>query len=194
MHWTPVFARGKVYIYVCDADAAARDSTLPARLNDSAELAKFTANVLPGILEEMRRDYRWSTTPRTIVHDKASYFVAPRAQRLAAPFAAALRRAKLRSWLGDEDDDCSWLSGRLGDIYPHETVISHIRRGLDHRFPRASPGETRGRFAGRMQKVEDYMNSREFTARDGGGLLSLSDSLRDRCQRLVLLKGERLRS
>ena len=31
-------------------------------------------------------------------------------------------------------------------------------------------------------------------ARDGAGLASLAESLRDRCRRLVLLKGERLRS
>ena len=65
---------------------------------------------------------------------------------------------------------------------------------LDHRFPRCSPGETRPRFANRMQKVQAYMNSEEFAARDGAGLASLAESLRDRCRRLVLLKGERLRS
>ena len=43
VHWTPVFARGKVSIYICDADAARRDRKLPARLNDGAELAKFVA-------------------------------------------------------------------------------------------------------------------------------------------------------
>ena len=41
VHWTPVFALGKVYIYVCDGGAAARDATLPARLNEGQELAKF---------------------------------------------------------------------------------------------------------------------------------------------------------
>ena len=92
------------------------------------------------------------------------------------------------------DADCNWLAARLGDVYPHETVISHIRRALDHRFPRCSPGETRPRFANRMQKVQAYMNSEEFAARDGAGLASLAESLRDRCRRLVLLKGERLRS
>ena len=39
VHWTPVFARGKVSIYICDADAARRDRKLPARPNDGAELA-----------------------------------------------------------------------------------------------------------------------------------------------------------
>ena len=107
VHWTPVFDLGKVYIYVCGAGAAAHHPTLPARLNEGQELAKFVKNVLPGILQEMRDEHGWNRTPRTIVHDKASYMVAPRAQRLAAPFAAALHAAKLKSWLGDEDDDCS---------------------------------------------------------------------------------------
>ena len=181
-------------MYVCDPQAAARDETLPARLNESRELAKFTQNVLPGILDEMRDAYGWTRTPRTVVHDKASYMVAPRSQRLSAPFASALRAAKLKSWVGDEDADCSWLAGRLGDMYIHETLISHIRYGLSHRFPRGTPGETRNRFANRMMKVADYLNSKEFAARDGGGLESLAQDLRSRCARIVDLEGERLRT
>ena len=194
VHWTPVFALGKVRIYVCDADAARRNCQLPARLNDGPELAKFIRNVLPGILDEMQWEHGWSRTPRTVVHDKASYFVAPRSQRLASTFADALRGAKLKSWLGDADADCSWLAGRLGDVYPHETLISHIRRALDQRFPRAAPGETRARFANRMKRAEDYLNAGDFQARDGGGLAALAESLRGRCRRLALLEGERLRT
>ena len=194
VHWAPVFALGKVSIYVCDAEAARRDAQLPARLNDGAELAKFIRNVLPGILADMQLEHGWSRTPRTVVHDKAFYFVAPRSQHLTSAFADALRGAKLKSWLGDADADCSWLAGRLGDVYAHETVISHISRGLDHRFPRSTPGETRARFANRMAKVQGYMNLAEFQARDGGGLASLVEFLRERCRRLAHLNGERLRS
>jgi hypothetical protein len=68
------------------------------------------------------------------------------------------------------------------------------RAGLSHRFPRSTPGETRARFANRMEKVVGYMNSKEFTARDGGGLMALSQSLRDRFSRMKELKGERLRT
>ena len=142
----------------------------------------------------MRADHGWKNTPRTIVHDKASYFVAPRSQRLASTFADALRAAKLTSWLGDADADCSWLAGRLGDVYPHETVISHVRRSLESRFPRSNPGETRARFANRMAKVQAYMNSDEFKARDGGGLASLAQSLKKRCRLVSELQGERLRT
>ena len=179
---------------MCDGGAAARDATLPARLNEGQELAKFVKNVLAGILQEIKDEHGWNRAPRTIVHDKASYMVAPRAQRLAAPFAAALRAAGLKSWLGDEDADCSWLAGRLGDAYPHETGISHIWRALDHRFPCSTPGETRARFANRIAKVQEYMHSEQFKARDGGGLLALAESLRERCRRMVLLEGERLRT
>ena len=194
VHWTPIFALGKVRVYMCDPQAAARDESLPVRLNESRELGKFVKNVLPEILKEMRDEYGWSRTPRTVVHDKASYMVAPRSQRLAGPFAGALRAAKLKSWLGDEDADCNWLAGRLGDMYPHETLISHIRHGLSHRFPRSTPGETRARFANRMGRVVDYVNSSEFAARDGGGLLSLAQALRSRCERMADLQGERLRT
>ena len=150
--------------------------------------------MLPGILVDMQHEHEWTRTPRTVVHDKASYFVAPRSQRLASSFADALRKAKLKSWLGDADADCSWLAGRLGDVYLHETVISHIRRALEHRVPRSAPGETRARFARRMAKVEAYINSPEFKARDGGGLAALAESLRARCQRVSLFRGERFRT
>ena len=182
------------YIYVCDADAACRDAKLPDRLNDGPGMAKFVRNVLPGILREMQEQHGWSRIPRTLVHDKDGYFVAPKAQRLASTFAAALRDARMSSWLGDADADCSWLAGRLGDVYPHETIVSHIRRGLDHRFPRATEGETRARFAHRMAKVQEHMNSNNFQAPEGGGLASLARSLRERCHRLSLSEGERLRT
>ena len=61
----PIFARGKLYIYVCDSGAARRDARLPARLNNWTELAKFLRNVLPGILEEMKLQHGWSRVPRT---------------------------------------------------------------------------------------------------------------------------------
>lgn len=194
VHWTPIFALGQVRLYVCDKEAAFRDETLPTHLNDSQELAKFIKNVLPGILEEMRDTYGWSRTPRTVVHDKASYFVAPRSQRLSGTFATALHSAKLKSWLGDADADCSWLAGRMGDMYIHETLISHVRSGLSHRFPCATFGETRRRFAGRMAKVEEYLNSKDFATRDGGGLHALAQGLRDRMKRVSELEGERLRT
>ena len=45
-----------------------------------------------------------------------------------------------------------------------------------------------------MAKVQDYMNSEQFKARDGGGVLALGESLRERCHQLFLLRGERLRT
>ena len=78
VHWTPVFARGRVHIYVCDAEAARHDPRLPAGLNNSNDVAKFIRNALPDILEQMRQEHGWDRVPRTVVHDKASYFVAPR--------------------------------------------------------------------------------------------------------------------
>ena len=168
VHWTPVFTRGKVHIYVCDTEKAKRDAKVPTRLNNGADLAKFIRNVLPGILDQMKQQHGWCCQPHTVVHDKASYFVAPRSQRLAMSFADALRDAKLRSWLGDADADCSWLAGRLGDVFPHETVIAHVRRGLDQRYPRMTPGETVAQFTRRMSLVQDHMNSDELAATDGG--------------------------
>ena len=194
VHWTPVFARGKVFIYICDAKRAARDSKLPARLNNGDEIAKFVQNVLPGVLELMKQEYGWADTPRTVVHDKASYFVGPTSQRLAKPLADALHVSRLKSWLGDRDADCSWFAGRLGDVFPHETLIRHIRGGLEEKFPRWSPGETPAQFARRMNKVQEFLNSDGFAAPSGGGLTALARSLRCRCSRLLEEDGGRLRT
>ena len=80
---------------------------------------------------------------------------------------------------------------KWGDVYLHETVISHIRRLLDTDFASDRLDESRGHFAGRMRRVEDHMNSKAFDA-GGGGLDGLADDLRERCQQVIDLQGERL--
>ena len=100
----------------------------------------------------------------------------------------------MSSSLGDGDADCSWLAGRLGDVYLHETAISHIRYGLDHRFPCRTSGEFRNQFEHRMERVAAFLNSDTFEARPGGGLAALAKSLHRRCARVVELEGGRLRT
>ena len=192
VHWTPIFVRGRLRIYVCDPDADARDSCAPRKLNDAEELAKFIEHVLPQELESMQAQYTWPTLPRTVVHDKASYMVNSKAEKLNAHFAEALRAVGLRSWAPDSDASTRWMAGRFSDAYIHETAIAHVRRCLDHKFPRASPGETLAQFRTRMAKVEAYLNSPDFASREGGGLMALSKDLRDRCRAVVERKGERL--
>ena len=51
--WTPVFARGKIAIYVCDPNAD--DCVAPSKLNKSAPLACFVRKVLPEVLEDMKQ-------------------------------------------------------------------------------------------------------------------------------------------
>ena len=75
-------------------------------------------------------------------------------------------------------------------LHPNMKSFGAYRRWL----PKLRAGGTRGRFANRMAKVQAYMNSAEFQARDGGGLASLTESLRERCRRVVELDGERLRT
>ena len=94
VHWTPIFALGKVRVYVCDPQAAARDETLPVRLNESREIGKFIQYVLPGILEEMREEHAWSRTPRTVLHDKASYMVAPQGSAAFRAFCVCTPRGE----------------------------------------------------------------------------------------------------
>ena len=190
--WTPVFARGKLRIYVCDQDLAARDSRYPSKLCDSHNLAKFVRNVLPGLLENMKNKYGWANIPRKVVHDKASYMVTAAHERLHAVFAGALQEAGFTSWAGDNHSSTKWLVKKWGDVYLHETVIAHIRRLSEEDFACQRLYETPAQFRQRFQKVEDYMNSPAFAAEGGRGLSGLAKDLRSRCARVIKLKGERI--
>ena len=189
--WTPVFARGKLRIFVCDPSRSQRDPQYPSKLNDAANLAKFVRNVLPGILLEMQEEHNWPNVPRTVVHDKASYMVTSAHDRLQQTFAAALTAAGFCSWVGGASDSTKWLVKKWGDVYLHETVISHIRRLLDDDFACRRLGETVPQFTQRMHKVADYMNSPAFAATDGRGLQGLAAQLHTRCQWVVRHKGQR---
>jgi hypothetical protein len=192
--WTPVFVRGNVVIYIVDQAAAAEDPRLPSKLSDSANVAKFVRHVLPGILQRMKTKYNWADVPRTVVHDKASYFVTARHERLQIDFAESLRAERFRSWVGGEDgtESTKWLVKKLGDLYVHETLIAHIRRLLESDFATTHLFETPAQFGERMLKVERHLNSRDFAAPGGGGLLALAKETLGRCDELVRLKGERI--
>ena len=192
VHWTPVLCRGKVRIYVCDPAAALLDDRLPAKLNDSAGLAKFVENVLPGILKEMAQQHGWRTLPRAVVHDKASYMVSPHHDRLNVAFARALGKAGLQSWVGTACSSAAWLAARFADVYPHETAISHIRRLLDTEYTCLQAHETEQQLRARMEKVEGHMNSADFAAKGGTGLLGLCKSLRSPCEEVLRREGGRL--
>ena len=191
--WTPVFARGRVSIYVVDADEAERDSSLPSKLTDAVNVAKFVRNVLPKILEAMKRKWKWADIPRTVVHDPASYMVTTQHARLNFQFAKGLQDGGFRSWVGgDGSESTEWLVKKWGDVYPHETLIANIRRLLDEDFVSNSLCETPQHFRARMQQVENHLNSKDFAAADGGGLPALAKSLRDRCQDVINRHGERI--
>ena len=192
LHWTPIYAKGRLRIYVCNPAAAKRDANLPSKLNDSEELAKFVKNVLPLELKAMGDNYKWPTLPRIVVHDKASYMVNSKAEKVNRNFEDALRCVGMRSWATGSDGSTKWMASRFSDVYLHETVIAHIRWCLDHRFPRATPGETYAEFRKRMDKVEQYLNSDDFAARERGGLCALSRDFRERCAAVVRKAGERL--
>ena len=81
---------------------------------------------------------------------------------------------------------------KFGDVYLHETAISHVRRLLDSDFAHHKLCETPAHFRQRMQRVEDHMNSKAFAAKDGTGLLGLCKQLRSRCKALIDGGGERL--
>ena len=140
----------------------------------------------------MKSKYKWADTPRTIIHDKASYFVPALYNRLQIKFAEALERAGFRSWVGGKEDSAEWMVRKFGDVYIHETVISHVRRLLDGEFAHRQVHETPEHFKVRMDKVVRHMNSAAFVACGGSGVSGLAKQLRDRCEEVVRRKGERL--
>ena len=89
---------------------------------------------------------------------------------------------------------CStWLVSKWGDVYLHETVISHIRRLLDTDFRCNRLGETPSQFTRRMKKVETFMNSSAFAAASGGrGLDGLARDFPDRCKQVIKRGGQRI--
>ena len=190
--WTPVFARGKVIIYAVDIEEATVDATLPQKLTDGKRLSKFIVNVLPRLLTDMKKKHGWSDIPRTVVHDKASYFVSNHHNRLSVGFAEALHKGGFRSWVGDGTASTKWLVKKWGDVYVHETLISHIRRLLDSDFASRRVYETPKQFMSRLQEVEDHLNSENFAAPDAGGLGALAKEMFVRCQEVIDLKGDRI--
>ena len=191
--WTVVFARGKVRIFVCDPEEAKRNANYPAALCDATNLGKFVRHVLPKVLDEMKAEHGWSNIPRTVVHDKASYMVTRSHHRLNAIFAGALAEAGFTSWIGDNHGTTEWLVKKWGDVYLHETVISHVRRLLDNEFPCARLHETPAQFQLRVRKVQAFMNSPNFAATDGGrGLAGLAKDLKMRCKEVLDRSGERI--
>ena len=93
--------------------------------------------------------------------------------------------------MGDGAADVSWLSGRLGDVYPHETATTHGRRLLSHNPPCALTGETLAQFSGRLGRVEEHMNSAD-SGRDAESLLRVSQCMRARCQMVIDPEVERI--
>ena len=113
--------------------------------------------------------------------------------RIQSDVANALEAVGFRSWVGGRQDSATWMVKKFGDVYLHETVISHIRRFLDGEFVHNKLHETPDQFRGRMKQVENYMNSNAFKAWGGGeGLMGLAKELRNRCKALVASGGERL--
>ncbi len=130
----------------------------------------------------MQEEHGWNNVPRVVVHGKASYIVNSTAQLLNPVFSGALAEAGFRSWTGPPGSSTKWLAAKLGDVYLHEAVISHIRRLLMEKFVCLRVGETFPQFKRRMRKVQDFMNSWDFRRKPGGtGLPGLAKDLRNRC-------------
>ena len=170
-----------------------RTAQPPARLNSANELACFIRNVLPQVLLGMQAEHGWSSLPRVVVHDKATYMVNSTAQLLNPVFSGALAAGGFRSWTGPHGSDTTWLASRLGDFSLNETVISHIRRLLMEKFVCLRVGETFQQFKRRMACVQDYVNSDEFRRQpDGAGLPGLARDFLWRCEELQRRQGKRL--
>ena len=111
----------------------------------------------------------------------------------SATFVGALAEAGFTSWIGDNHGTTEWLVKKWGDVYLHETVISHVRRLLDNEFPCARLNETPAQFQLRMRKVQAFMNSQDFAAKScGRGLAGLAKDLKMRCKEVLDRSGERI--
>ena len=97
-----------------------------------------------------------------------------------------------RSWLPDSKSSTKWMAARWGDVYAHETLISHIRRLLDSEFAAKCFPETFAQFRCRMPKVEAHLNSDAFASKGGRGLEGLVRSPHDRCENDTEREGARL--
>ena len=179
--WTPVFTRGRLKLVVL-TERDAKGNIV--QLNNSAQVAQFVRHRLQSVLEEMQEEWGWTNTPKVVFHDKASYFI--NNDHVNPTFAAGLRAGRFKSWA---DDGCPWLARHLGDFYPHETVISHVRRLLGTKFSKCSLWETPEQFKARMLKVEKYMN---YEMGDGQSLQKLGKALLNRAEQLKQGGGERL--
>ena len=184
VHWTPVFTRGRLKLVVLTAPGS--------KLNNSAAAAAFVKDELPDILEDMKKEWEWSSIPRVLMHDKASYFVNSKQHCLNQTFATGLQAGNFKSWVDSHGGDCRWMAKMLGDLFLHETVISHVRRLLQSQFARKSLHETPGQFAARMKKVEHYMNNVMGKSAPGEALMKLGRALHNRSEDLKDLNGERL--
>ena len=99
----------------------------------------------------------------------------------------------LKSWIGDTSATAEWLVAKWGDVYLHETVISHIRRLMETKFYCKRLGETPQQFDARCNLIATHMNSSDFSPKgEGGGLAALAKDFRKRCDMVVSLRGERL--
>ena len=179
--WTPVFTRGRLKLVVLTDPGA--------KLTNGKGAAAFVRDTLPGVLASMKKEWKWSTIPRVVLHDKGSYFVDNTKHCLSKAFAAGLRAGGFTSWVGD---DSRWLAKNLGDYYLHETVISHVRRLLNTKFMRKALNESPSEFRARMLKVEKYMNYEMGKNGRGKALQELGDTLHQRSEALKQLQGERL--
>lgn len=177
--WTPVFTRGCLKLVVFTEEKN-------MLLNKSYQVANFVRDRLPDVLTSMKKEWGWSTVPKVILHDKASYFVDSKKNQINPTFAAGLTAGHFRSWA---EDDTTFMAAKLGDFYPHETLISHVRRLLATKFAKDSLHETPNQFATRMKRVEEYLN---YEMKDGDSLERLGKSLHTRAEKLKSLKGERI--
>jgi hypothetical protein len=186
--WTPVFARGKVKIYMCGLDDSG-----PDKLTDGVPANKFVSDVLPRVLAGMKGEFGWTSVPKVVVHDKASYFVNHQNARLQTDFDLGLRTGGFRSWVGEGGPDATWLAARLGDFYPHETLISHIRRLLTHKFLHTgNKAETPIQFRRRLDLVEGHLNSGAWANGDSEALVRLAKSYHDRAAMVRDNDGDRI--
>jgi hypothetical protein len=168
--WAPVLSRGKLHVELLPED-------FPGETPDGA------AELVVKVRKALNMRFQQGPQPRVLFTDRGKGFFAANNGKITEPFAEALRKAKLRAFMGV---CAAQQPGSLQEVMLHETAVAWIRARLTLSTPTASWLETRDEHAVRLRQAVDYCNAHHDV--DG-----LCRALPKRLEDLVNAKGDKLR-
>jgi len=147
--------------------------------SDAPEGAAILAKTLPGILNTR---FPNEAKPRVVFTDRGRGFYGIHTKKITAEFKEALEEEGFRAFNGD---DASAQPGSMGDVMPHETAVSWLRKLLEKSLPAAAWEESRENYAVRLRDAASHVNA-NYEVGD------LCKCFLDRVDMLIEKKGDRL--